>query len=89
MSTLSKKDFYCMSSTKKQSNGKKTNVAIKKAVLFFGGTVALSKAVNTHHANVSKWLYGRMAIPIKYAIKIEKLTKGAIKAKELRPDIFE
>lgn len=74
---------------KKQNNGRKENVAMKKAILFFGGTVALSKAVSTHHANVSKWLYGKLAIPIKYAVKIEKLTKGAIKAKELRPDIFE
>jgi DNA-binding transcriptional regulator YdaS (Cro superfamily) len=28
-------------------------------------------------------------IPLKHAIKIEKLTKGEIKAKELRPDVYE
>lgn len=88
MSTLIlKKDFYA-TSMKKTASGKKENIAIKKAILFFGGTVALSKAVNTHHANVSKWLYERMAIPIKYAIKIETLTKGQIKARDLRPDIY-
>ena len=78
-----------MSSIEKQNGGSKTNVAMKKAILFFGGTVALSKKLDVHHASVSKWLYGKRSVPVKYAVKIEKLTKGAIKAKELRPDIFE
>ena len=90
MSTLIflKKDFDYMSSTKKQSNGRKANTAMKKAVLFFGGTVNLSKQLNTYHSNVSRWLYERRPIPIKHAIKIEKLTNGEIKAKELRPDVY-
>lgn len=84
-----KKDFNYMSSMKKQNNGRRTNASMKKAILFFGGTVKLSEQLKTHNANVSKWLYGRRRIPLRHAIKIEQLTKGEIKAKELRPDIFE
>lgn len=75
---------------KKQNNGRKTNAAMKRTVLFFGGTVKLAKQLNyANHSDVSKWLYGSRLIPIKHAIKIEKLTKGEIKAKELRPDVYE
>lgn len=77
------KKFIYMSSMKKQNN------AMKKAVIFFGGTVKLSEKLNIHNAHVSKWLYGRRLIPIKHAIKIENLTKGEIKAKDLRPDVYE
>lgn len=91
MSTLIflKKDFNYMGSTKKQSNGKKINVAMKKAILFFGGTVALSKQLDVDNSTVSKWLYEKRPIPLKYAVKIEKLTKGEIKFKDLRYDVFE
>lgn len=72
---------------KKTASGKKENIAIRKAISFFGGTVKLSEQLNVHHADVSKWLYEKRSIPIKYAVEIEQLTKGKIKAKELRPDI--
>ena len=78
-----------MGSMKKQNNGKKENIAMKKAILFFGGTVALAKKLNVDHSNVSKWLYEKRPIPLKYAVKIEKLTKGEIKFKDLRYDVFE
>ena len=78
-----------MDLSKKVNDERKENIAIKKAVLFFGGTVKLSKKLGVHHATVSKWLYGRLGIPIKHAIRIEKLTKGQIKARDLRPDVYE
>lgn len=88
MSTqILKKDFDYMSSTKKQSNGRKENVAMRKAVLFFGGTVKLSEHLGVHNAHISRWLYGSRRIPIKHALQIEVLTRGSIKAMELRPDI--
>jgi len=74
---------------KKSKNGTKKNVAMEKAVLFFGGTGAISKILKANHSNVSQWLYGTRTVPVKHAVKIEKLTKGAIKAKEIRPDIFD
>ena len=74
---------------KKQHNGRKENIAIKKAILFFGGTVKLAKKLNADHSNVSKWLYSKLPIPLKHAVKIEQLTKGEIKAKDLRPDVYK
>lgn len=78
-----------MSSMKKQNNGRKENIAMKKAILFFGGTVKLAKTLNVDDSNVSKWLYEKRPIPLKYAIKIEKLTKGEIKFKDLKYDVFK
>lgn len=74
---------------KKRTNGRKENIAIKKAILFFGGTVNLAKQLNVHHASVSKWLYEKRSIPVKYAVQIEYLTDGEIKASDLRSDIFK
>ena len=51
--------------------------------------MALAKKLNVDHSNVSKWLYEKRPIPLKYAVKIEKLTKGEIKFKDLRYDVFE
>lgn len=90
MSTvISNKKFIYMGSMKKRNNGRKENIALKKAILFFGGTVALAKKLNVDNSNVSKWLYEKRPIPFKYAVKIEKLTKGEVKFKDLRYDVFE
>ena len=84
-----KKNLSNEDSMKKQKNGRKKNIAMEKAVLLFGGTMSLSKKLNANDSNVSKWLYGVRAIPVKYAVEIEYLTDGQIKAAELRPDIFK
>lgn len=88
-SVVLKKTFTYTDSMKKRNSGTKKNVAIEKAVLFFGGTVKLSEALKVDNSNVSKWLYLKLPIPLKHAIKIEKLTKGEIKAKDLRPDVYK
>jgi DNA-binding transcriptional regulator YdaS (Cro superfamily) len=89
MSTvILKKDLIYSNSMKKTDNGKKENIAMRKAIEFFGGTVKLAKKLNySNQSDISKWLYETRLIPIKHAVKIEELTKGKIKAKELRPDI--
>ena len=84
---ISKKDFGYMGSTKKQSPGRKENVAMRKAVLFFGGTLKTAIELKVNQGNVSRWLYSKLPIPIKHAVKIEELTQGKIKAKDLRPDL--
>ena len=73
----------------KTKNGRKENIAIRKAVLFFGGTTALAKQLGVYHSTVSKWLYEKRPMPLKYAVKIEKLTKGEIKVKDLKYEVFE
>lgn len=89
MSTLIlKKDFICTDPMKKTDSGRKENIAIKKAIEFFGGTVKLAKQLNySNQSDVSKWLYETRLIPIKHAVKIEELTKAKIKARDLRPDV--
>ena len=83
-----KKDFN-IGSMKNTTNGKQENVAVRKAVMLFGGTVKLAEQLQTHNGNVSKWLYKKLPVPIKHALKIERLTKGQIKARDLRPDVYE
>lgn len=78
-----------MGSMKRQNSGKKENIAMKKAILFFGGTTAIARKLDVDHSTVSKWLYEKRPIPFKYAIQIEKLTKGEIKFKDLRCDLFK
>ena len=78
-----------MKMIKKDVENKKQHLGVSKTVAYFGGVVKLAKILNTNHSNVSKWLYGEQPMPIKHAIKIERLTKKEIKAKDLRPDIFE
>jgi DNA-binding transcriptional regulator YdaS (Cro superfamily) len=86
-----KKNFYMDSYglMKKINSERKENIAMRKTISFFGGTVCLAKKLNADNADVSKWLYGRRLIPLKHAIKIEQLTKGEIKVKDLRPDVYE
>ena len=84
-----KKVFNYESSMKKINSGKEENIAMRKAITLFGGTVRLAKNLNTEDGNVSKWLYKQRKVPIKHALKIERLTKGQIKARDLRPDVYE
>ena len=83
-----KKVFY-VGSMKKTNSGREENIAMRKAITLFGGTVRLAKNLNTEDGNVSKWLYKQRKVPIKHALKIERLTKGQIKARDLRPDVYE
>lgn len=88
-SVILKKNLVYIGSMKTPKNGLHKNVAIEKAVLFFGGVVKLSEKLNVQQGTVSKWLHSKLLIPVKHAIKIEKLTKGQIKARDLRPDVYE
>jgi DNA-binding transcriptional regulator YdaS (Cro superfamily) len=72
----------------KKIEDKTNKVLLNKAVVLLGGVVILSEELGIHHTNISKWLHTDVEVPIKHAIKIEQLTKGKIKAKDLRPDIF-
>ena len=62
---------------------------LNRIVVTMGGVVKFSQLLDVPHSSVSRWLYTDIPIPIKHVIKIEKLTKGKIKAKDLRPDIFK
>ena len=91
-SIILKKDFAYINSMRKCNSVPKKNrknIAMEKTVLLFGGTVKLSKKLNVDQGNVSKWLHSKLPIPLRHAIKIEQLTKGEIKVKDLRPDVYD
>jgi len=73
----------------KLTKNKVKNPALAKAIHIAGGVVELSKQLNVPHSSVSRWLHTKIPVPIKHAIKIETLTNGEIKAKDLRPDVFK
>ena len=54
----------------------------------FGSLYKLAKALKIPATNVSKYIKKDFTIPIRHAIKIEILSKGKIRASELRPDIM-
>jgi DNA-binding transcriptional regulator YdaS (Cro superfamily) len=81
--------YFFMRAIKSSVKDKPQSSGVRKAVSYFKGVVNLAEKLNTHQANVSKWLYKDRAIPIKYAVKIEYLTNGEITARELRPDILK
>ena len=74
---------------KKTDSGKKENIAMRRAISFFGGTVKLAKNLGIRPNHIPDWLYEKRLIPVKHAVQIEYLTNGKIKASELRPDIFK
>ena len=78
-----------MRAVKSSVEDKKQHPGVRKAVVYFDGVVKLSQELAVHHSSISKWLYMEQQIPIKHALHIANVTKGKIKAVELRPDIFK
>ena len=54
-----------------------------------GGVSNLATNIGVSISLVSKWLRNDVQVPIKHALAIEMLTKGGIKARQLRPDIMK
>jgi DNA-binding transcriptional regulator YdaS (Cro superfamily) len=47
-----------------------------------------AKAAGVSQGLISQWLSGTTSITAENAVKIERITKGAVTRQELRPDIF-
>lgn len=72
--------------------GKPTSKQLKelyKAFEFYGSQSALARKVNHTPSSVSLWYCMKVKVPFEVAIKIEKMTKGAVSALALRPDIIK
>jgi DNA-binding transcriptional regulator YdaS (Cro superfamily) len=62
--------------------------ALKRAITHFGSQARLAAAIGVRQPSVSGAVRrGRASAAL--ALKIERASKGAIKAAELRPDVFE
>lgn len=54
------------------------------AINYFDGTViGLAKAMGVSRGLIHHWLNERVAVPLKRAFQIEKITYGTVKAKNL------
>lgn len=62
--------------------------ALKRTFEFFGSQSALAEALDLTPMAVSNWKK-RGKIPVGRAIQIERLTKGEVTRRDLRPDLFE
>jgi DNA-binding transcriptional regulator YdaS (Cro superfamily) len=67
------------------------DLAIKnlmKVIDIVGNQVKLANLLCISPQNISNWISGTHAIPVKHVNKISKLSAGKIKMRDLRPDIF-
>lgn len=78
-----------MSMKTRSHNKPITNLKLLQAVEFLGGIVATGKVLGIHYCLISKCLRYKKQLPITQAIRIELLTNGKVKAKDLRPDVFD
>ena len=49
----------------------------------------LGKMLGVTQGAVSQWIAGAVKISAERAVDIERVTQGAVRREELRPDIFE
>lgn len=61
--------------------------ALMRAVEMFGTRVKLAAAIGTTKASINNWLNEGELIPLKRCPEIERVTKGAVRCEELRPDL--
>lgn len=61
--------------------------ALDRAEDWLGGRDALAKALNMTRQGV--WIWRSRGVPAEMAINIERVTDGAVRREELRPDIYE
>jgi DNA-binding transcriptional regulator YdaS (Cro superfamily) len=59
--------------------------ALERAAGIIGSQSAMSRALNITKAAISQWKDGR--VPAEHCPEIERLTNGAVRCEELRPDI--
>jgi DNA-binding transcriptional regulator YdaS (Cro superfamily) len=67
----------------------KENKALLKIVKKVGSVTNLANTLGCNKANVSRWANGVHKIPIKYIKKLVELSKGEVKKKDLRPDVYD
>jgi len=52
-----------------------------------GRAAALARRLGVQPCSVSNWARSGRRIPLEYCFAIERLSHGAVKASELRPDV--
>lgn len=62
--------------------------AIQQSVQILGSQKALADAIGVSQAYVSHFMTGRRTVTPELCVRIEKATRGKVKRKTIRPDIF-
>jgi DNA-binding transcriptional regulator YdaS (Cro superfamily) len=60
--------------------------ALSKAIAIYGNQSLLADALGVSQPAVANWF--ARGVPIKQALRIEQLTRGKVKARQLCPDAF-
>lgn len=61
---------------------------IKKIIQFFGTQQKVAEIARISQPSVSAWLSGYTKPGLPSLLRIEKASKGKLKAKEIRPELF-
>jgi DNA-binding transcriptional regulator YdaS (Cro superfamily) len=61
--------------------------AVDKAIKHMGSQAALASALEISQPTVSEWARGERRVPAERCPQIERLTSGAVRCEELRPDV--
>ena len=59
---------------------------IKEAADIFGSAIKLARAIEVGETNVYRWISGKVIPDPINCLRIQKVTKGKIKAKDILPD---
>ncbi|MEN9806173.1 MAG: putative antitoxin of bacterial toxin-antitoxin system, YdaS/YdaT [Pseudomonadota bacterium] len=62
--------------------------ALKQAIETAGGVRRLAAAADIAPATIYAWLAGDRRMSARFALRVEKATKGAVTRKQLLPEIF-
>ena len=65
------------------------NATFKKLVEHFGSQAATAAALEVKQGSVSGWIRGLHGCSAEVALRAERLTKGAIRASDLRPSLSQ
>lgn len=72
-----------------ESTTKGVRDALERAISIAGGQTALAKKIGTYQQRVSAWSSRGQPVPPEFAIRIEIVTDGQVRAVDLRPDVFQ
>lgn len=60
---------------------------VKKAVEHVGGVSVLARCIGVAGPTVHQWMNGSRRVPAERCPQIERLTGGAVRCEDLRPDV--
>ncbi len=61
--------------------------AIETAIKTLGSQAAMASALGVTQPTISEWLRGDRRVPAERCPQIERVTSGAVRCEDLRPDV--